>query len=126
MTSLLDCLRPQTPPLPRGARFVQGPAGMSVCAAEAAMRESARPETPKKPKSPGQRGRPRQYESARTDADLQKVVACLRATGAASVAAVERATDIPAPKVRYLLHAARALGMANRRKGGMWAFKEPA
>lgn len=115
--SLLDCLTPQVPPLPRGARVVQGPASMTVGAAEAAMRPSVQ----RDPKPPAKRGRPPKYSSAmNADPDLHVVLAYLRSTGAVSVPAIVRATGFPPPKVRYLLRAAKSLGLAVGREGRLW------
>lgn len=120
--SLLDCLLPQVPPVVRDARLVRGPASIPVFESETAARSVKAVETAVE-KSVRKLGRPRQYEAAASDPDLHAVVAYLRTVGAANELAVVTATGIPAPKIRYLLHAARALGLASSRKRGMWAGK---
>lgn len=114
--SPFDCLRPQVPPLTRGARIVRGAASIPIAEAE-------RTNPAARAVGPAKTGRPKQYHLAATDPDLELLVRHLRALGTVSYPTLVRATGIPLGKVRYLMHAAKSLGLAEGREGRLWSAK---
>ncbi len=113
--SLIDCLTPQVPPVPSGARVVRGPASVGVFEAETGARQPSA----KKPPKWG-------FAVKADDPDLVAILGYLRSAGAASVPAIVRDTGFPQPKVRYLLKAAKSLGLVIGRPTHLWQATEGA